>query len=646
MPASLERPPDCVPVVVDGPVGVVTRTWQLRPPQDSLVVIAKATFAIDDMRALDAPVPSGDDFAPFKPKADVVLTGNAHAQKGKRGVTNVQLALGDMRVSLAAIGPRTWDGGAPSAPAAFDVIPLTWEHAFGGQGFDANPVGVGADGKGLPNLERPDALIKSKKDRPAPHCFAPIPQTWEARWSKLGSYDESWQRERWPYFPKDFDWAHFNVALPEQQIAYPRGDERFDLAGVHPERAVISGKLPGVTARALALTQDDALREIALNLDTVAFDAERLEVALVWRGLIDVSSTRAPELMRLFVCLDELDTPRSVGDLEERLRARLAPELVEIAKEKAPRPPRSPVVERDTALALIASEPTLAGFSFSGCDLQDADLSGKTLTGAHFEDALLGGAKLDGADLQGAVFVGARAPGASFRGANLAQANLSEAVLADAVLDEADLSAATLADADLDGASLRSAVLRHAKLDDANLRRAKLDDADVAEASLSGATLEETSFRGAILTNVRLYDCAAQQCCFDGATLSGLRADGSDLTRATFIDAKAPGIVMESVCLTGARFDGADLSGAILNHADLSNASLDRILARQATFRCANLAQAHARSADLMEADFEEADLSSVDFSGASLYGAEVWKATLSGIKLEGALIANTKLTT
>ena len=48
MPRLLPRSPDNVPIVIDGALAVASRPWQVQPPQDALVVIAKSAFVIGD----------------------------------------------------------------------------------------------------------------------------------------------------------------------------------------------------------------------------------------------------------------------------------------------------------------------------------------------------------------------------------------------------------------------------------------------------------------------------------------------------------------------------------------------------------------------------------------------------------------------
>ena len=696
------RPKDVVPLVTDGPLAAVSFGWQLRPPQDTLVVAIRGTFSILPGAAVEpvgepnlplgdihydadrrASLRHGSDLSPFKPQADVTLVGHAYPGSGQAGITNVQLVFGKLRCALAAIGDRTWRQGAPTEPQRFERIPLRWERAFGGPGYDPNPVGRGIEGAVLPNLEDPQALIRSPGDRPAPRCFAPVPRTWPGRSAKLGSYDSSWLKDQWPYFPKDFDWRYCNAAPAEQQIPYPRGDEAFDLAGVHPDFPVVSGQLAGVQARAFAQLTPGAggtLREIPVNLDTIEFDADALEVALVWRGLIDVTAEHAPEIDRLFVCADTIDAPLSTDAVHDRFRARLvalhgpqvlggddptsvdggmptsagtartdagdgaAPPATEVASE-AP-PPPAPILSRPEALALIAGGTSLEGLSFAGCDLTDVGFSGRSLAGALFTDAKLDGANFEQADLRSAVLVRASAAGASFKGARLAGANLSDALLQAADFEGANLEDASLADAHGSGARFAAATLTRAKLTDAQLDGSCFDSASAAQADFSGATLTGASFGGATLDDAQLYDCVADGARFDAASLVRMRADSAQLAGASFAEANASEASFEAANLEEARFAQADLSRAVLSHAQLSRATLTRATACGARFRRACLVGAQASKANLMQANFEGADLSGADLRGANLYGVETWKATLTGAQLDQALLAGSKLTT
>jgi uncharacterized protein YjbI with pentapeptide repeats len=697
------RGPEAVPIVTAGPVSAGSFAWQIRPPKDARVVVVKCTLALvpegaaeplvdqdppngdvlhdeDDAGGGQAPAPPSlrypSDFAPFKPRADVLLVGHAYPPQRGAGIASVQLVFGQLHRALAAVGDRELRGGAPTAPAPFARMPLRYERAFGGPGHDANPVGAGLAGARLPNLEQPDRMIRGKGDRPAPACFAPVPAAFLARASKLGKYDGAWLRERWPYFPADFDWGYFNSAPAEQQIAYPRGDEPFSLSAVSPTVPVLRGRLPGLAPRAYTVaTAGHALHEIPLRLDTVWFDADAARVVLVWRGLVEVSAEHAPELAALFVCDDRLGSTTDVAGAEQRLRAKLFelhgpavtmgdPQRVPqtppppapgsfaagpVATGERPAPPTPPIVvppakTRDEVIALLASGASLEGVDLSRSDLSGLDLRGRKLAGALLVGARLDGACFDGADLAGAVLARARGERSSFQEASLHGANLAGATLVEANLAGAALDQATLADVDARGASFRGASLARVNFSDARLSSATFDGASAAAADFSGAALSGASFKGAVLDDAQLYGCAAEGCCFDEASLFKLRADDAKLSRSTFVRARGAESSFASADLTHAVLQGAELDGAVFAHADLSFAVLHRASAKGARFRHGRLVQASALKADFMEANFESADLTRADLRGANLYGVETLKATLSGAILSQALVAGSKL--
>src|SRR5262249_3515467 len=171
---------------------------------------------------------------------------------------------------------------APTEPRRFETIPLVYENAFGGPGFDRNPVGTGhGSSTRLPNLEDPQHLVKSPGDTPGPASCGAGPMLWHARWSQLGPYGGDWLATRWPYFPEDFDWKFFQAAPPSQQLERVEGDEPFELTGMHAEYPRLEGSLPRLLPRCFARKTSRALEEIALRLDTVSFDVDEMKLNLV-----------------------------------------------------------------------------------------------------------------------------------------------------------------------------------------------------------------------------------------------------------------------------------------------------------------------------------------------------------------------------
>jgi len=196
------------------------------------LLVAKATFEIlaDGSTRLDTQTPfplfEEDEPTPFglmpqdsvprqDRKLEVIVLGQAYSTG--RPQMLVELAVGGYRQSLLVSGDRWWiaqqGGGRCSDASPFQTMPLTWERAFGGsvecwidadsvidldhpmnkygRGFD--PSGLARDvGKAfvspagypqlspdfmrlLPNVEHPQAPIRSWSDDPRAYCWATIP---------------------------------------------------------------------------------------------------------------------------------------------------------------------------------------------------------------------------------------------------------------------------------------------------------------------------------------------------------------------------------------------------------------------------------------------------------------------------------------
>jgi hypothetical protein len=116
-----------------------------------------------------------------------------------------------------------------------------------------NPVGTGfavrsehCFGLHLPNVEYPDQLINSWKDRPAPAGFNVVDCAWSPRRELAGTYDDAWRRSRFPLWAADFDNRYYNAAPADQQAAsYIAGGERVEVLNMSPSGS-LSFALPRV----------------------------------------------------------------------------------------------------------------------------------------------------------------------------------------------------------------------------------------------------------------------------------------------------------------------------------------------------------------------------------------------------------------
>ena len=154
--------------------------------------------------ASDPPNTAGE---PLWEGTSVTVSGSVRGPRVPPFRAEVQVVAGAERRAVVVWGDRQWVRNAgrliASQPAPFLEKPLSWTLAFGG-GYDVapgmcpirrlphpggrvahplNPVGVGfyrdeaaAEGKPLPSIEWPDALVTRWDDRPEPAGLSPCPE--------------------------------------------------------------------------------------------------------------------------------------------------------------------------------------------------------------------------------------------------------------------------------------------------------------------------------------------------------------------------------------------------------------------------------------------------------------------------------------
>lgn len=689
------------------PAWFVTR---FDPRAFSLVVLVKGTFRLADGKPLEtAPEqqpPTGDmhveddperallygfDFAPWKPKADVVLSATAWAPGSiEAAYVDAEFRVGSIAKRLRVSGDRYWLGRSDaSEPKPFRSMPVTWERAFGGRGFAWNPLGRGnmevllgdeVNAYPMPNVESPTSLQRKRAEKLPPAGFGPIPSTWPQRADKAGKCDKNYLKERWPYYPESFDWAHFNLAPEDQQVeGYLKGDEEVLFRNLHPECAELRTRLPGLRIRAFLnerLKARQHLREVLLRLDTFWADPGAGLAILVWRGNAQVRSEKLLEITNLLVADEKLQSsPLPLTAYEPLLlRAALADEEEEEPEEEVEAAPdddeeqeldaeetevaeaggepgtateASPAGQRapaestaaehqpdepvgavtdpdadetepgsDDALTLPQVRQMLAARS----SFQGRDLSGLDLSGLDFSNLDLAEAILEGTLLERANL-----SGANLSGALLGQSNLSRAQCLGTNFGESDLTGARLDEAILEGAILAAADLTGASLRRANLRRANAAEAILCEADLSDAVLERANLHAADLCDARLHRANLREADLSEAALE--RAWGREVVaeRATFHKLRAAGCR-----LPGANFSRGVGEEAVWEMSELAGADFAGAVMPRAEFSAAFLADASFDGAELRDARLVEARLPRARLRRTNLFGASLDKADLS----------------
>jgi hypothetical protein len=307
--------------------------------REHLVMVAKATWSIpgsgERPRPL-APQPLepadvfvgepgqsamlyGSDFARFKPRCDVLFNACAHAPNGApvRQLT-VGWQVGPLKKGLRVVGPRTWRKrvGVISLgkPEPFRQMPLHFGLAFGGsrsyekggganattlcEALATNPDGIGwfgrhtkgdVDGAPAPNLEALDDPITSPDGHHKPAAFSAVARHWEPRSKYVGTYDDNWQRNIFPFLPEDFDERYHQCAPVDQQMDHPKGGEPVVLHHMTAGRADVRFHLPAFdTVKFRVLRTDYSSEMPAPAVDTLYFEPDEGRFSAVWRASVPI----------------------------------------------------------------------------------------------------------------------------------------------------------------------------------------------------------------------------------------------------------------------------------------------------------------------------------------------------------------------
>ncbi len=277
----------------------------------------------------------------YKKQGEVLITGRAYPPgEEPQSACAVRLQIGNIDKQVYVVGDREWRNGVPTDPTPFHEMSLGWANAFGGEGFDKNPLGKGAskivdDDTGkkhhpLPNVEDPKKLVTSPGQRPDPVGFGAIDLTWPQRMKKAGTYDKKWLEERYPGYPEDLDWTFFNVAPPDQWIeGYFEGGESFVLENMHPTERRLESRLPSLRARCF-ITRDseeaeaeDEFREVNMRLDTLHLFPHHKRGIVVFRGLTEVSEDDAADIKQLVAACERPGEPRPSSHYKRVLAQRM-----------------------------------------------------------------------------------------------------------------------------------------------------------------------------------------------------------------------------------------------------------------------------------------------------------------------------------
>jgi hypothetical protein len=298
--------------------------------RESLVVVAKGTYTIPDREdqppcLAEEPMPlvmtdefTGEpgfsatlyenDFAPRKPRCDVLLNGSAYAPGGKPAErVQVGLQVGALTKSFNVVGNRVYKAGAlymtTTNPEPFTVMPISYDNAFGGvdrsnedparhRWYLLNHAGVGfhvdtsakaLNDKPLPNTEEVGHPVSKPNGNYKPMAFGPVGRSWQPRIRWAGTYDKKWLDAKCPLLPDDFDERYFQSAPDDQQTAYPKGDEEVVLSNLTPHGRTVFRLPERLRLPVVFFLRAGEPKELPAVVDTVVLEPDKKRFLLVWR---------------------------------------------------------------------------------------------------------------------------------------------------------------------------------------------------------------------------------------------------------------------------------------------------------------------------------------------------------------------------
>lgn len=252
------------------------------------------------------------DFAPRKPRCDVLLNGSAYAPSGKpvKRVT-VSLCVGPIVKSFTVVGNRVWQPGwlrlTTSKPEPFTVMPISYNNAFGGvertehdppkeHWYPLNHAGVGCYkrlsgkdlyGRKLPNTEELGRPITTPYGRYRPMAFGSVGRSWQPRVRWAGTYDDNWVDNVRPFFPSDFDERYYQAAPEDQQTDHLQGGEKVELKNLTPV-----GReqfcLPRSAQSIMFYLRGGEEKKKVPVLDTVILEPDQRRLLMVWRSSLSL----------------------------------------------------------------------------------------------------------------------------------------------------------------------------------------------------------------------------------------------------------------------------------------------------------------------------------------------------------------------
>ena len=139
---------------------------------------------------------------------------------------------------------------------------------------------------------------------------------WTPRHNKVGTYDDKWLNERWPWFPDDLNPEFFNTAPEDQCLeVFFKGGEAIEIQNMHPYMQIIDSHIPSLRVRCFvtqmkkpgAPPEGDMFREVTTKVDTLWLFPEVLRGVIMYRGSMEVQDDEFADIRRIFLASEDPD---------------------------------------------------------------------------------------------------------------------------------------------------------------------------------------------------------------------------------------------------------------------------------------------------------------------------------------------------
>lgn len=644
--------------------------------------------------AVDAGIP--------KVGAEVLLPGaRAYPPVRPAETCPVRVQVGSIDKTLYVIGDRRWRDHVPTAPGAFDSMPISWERAFGGEGFAPNPRGLGfheryVEGAALPNIEHPARMIRAFGDRPEPASFDALDLTSPERSAKAGTYDQRWLDTEYPGFAADIDWRYFSLASSDQRAdtAFVPGAE-IVLTNLHPSRAEVRSRVPSHVARCVVRRAGHDFEEVVMRPTTLWIFAETLEAILVHHGAVQIAEDDARDVEQIIIAADGQDAPRALSHFVHVMEQRTDRSLraVGVALDDAPLLPPghsglSPDLDAELVRMTPSDKPRQRMWKRLGRDIEEirTEFRDGGMDPAEYGPEALGplppkpsiralAAQMEEDDLTAraggvqahvdAELAKAAAETRQFYEEEGADPTEHEEMMtrvgcgpptidADEEWEDLNETAREVDDAGQDSAYLfEIASLERFREQERAERDGYREAGHLQRAVPEPTDAEKLARRASFLRRLEAGE-PMREVDFTWADLRGLDLRGRDLAGAWLESADLSGSDLEGASLRGAVLARARLSGTKLVRAQLERANLGRIECQRADLSGADLRAAILTSASFVESSLRGADLSDCetrelrlercDLTGANLASLSLLRTVLAGSTLDGARLDEARL--